>query len=133
MNLVEQETLRIAKIYIQHLMQQLTNELGSTINIERLKAQKFRYANKQTVDVGFVSRIEQLEIKYKDTELMYRYLKTIYNILATCSFTYIKLCDTGIQVEGVESGKGVFKVSIKQLDGGKNLELLVKTTVAKQE
>lgn len=133
----EQEQLNIAKVYIKQILQQLAYLIDPQSDFDKVykkvKTQKFRYTNKQSVDVMYVSRMEHMEVVAGDTEVMFSYLKTIYNLLSTCSFTYLKLLSAGLQIEGTEAGKGVFRASIKQLEQGRNLELIIITTVNKQE
>lgn len=137
MTQAEQEQLRIAKFYINELTKQLAYIIDPNADfdkvLKKVKTQKFRYTNKQSVDVMYVSRMEHMEVNAGDAEVMFSYLKAIYNLLSTCSFTYLKLLNNGLQIEGTEAGKGVFRASVKQLEGGKNLELIIVTTVNKQE
>lgn len=133
----EQEQLNISKVYIKQILQQLAYIIDPNSDFDKVykkvKTQKFRYTNKQSVDVMYVSRMEHMEVRAGDAEIMFSYLKTIYNLLSTCSFTYLKLLHEGLQIEGTEAGKGVFRASIKQLEQGRNLELIIITTVNKQE
>lgn len=131
----ERQQLEIAKTYVKQLIHHLAYLIDPDTDFEKvyqqLKTQKFRYTNKQSVDVMYVSRIEHMELTSNDTKMMFRYLKNVYNLLSTCSFTYLSILNAGIQVEGTEAGKGVFRVSVKQ--AGQNLELIVSTKVTKQE
>lgn len=69
----------------------------------------------------------ELFVTDEDLDTILSILKLVYGLLETASYMQLAVTRTGLKISAMQTGKGMFYITIKSIDFNRNVEIWVET------
>jgi len=94
------------------------------------KKYQFHFFGVDSLNCSAISRTEYYKsTEVEDIDVMLKVLKSVYNLLYTTSYDTIYFSKGGLDLQGIQAGKGLYKIQLRE---SKVLEIKVITTTLKK-